>query len=138
MMTHLFTYGSLMCSDIMYHVADCRTNFVPAMLENFQRSKMRGQEYPAIIAAPGEKTEGILYLDLPPTAILRLDTFEGEQYIRQEVIVTTEPDGPCKAMTYILHPRYHHLFTGETWNYQEFLVVGKPLFLKSYLGFRKI
>ena len=55
-MPDLFTYGSLMCSDIMYHVADCRADFVPAVLENFKRSKMHGQEYPAIIAAPEEIT----------------------------------------------------------------------------------
>ena len=50
----------------------------------------------------------------------------------------TELYGLCKAMTYVLHPRFYHLFTGEPWSYQQFLTVGKPLFLQSYLGFEKI
>ncbi len=136
-MHNLFTYGSLMSSDIMYHVAGCPANFVAATLKDFKRSRIRGEEYPGIVAHPGAEVEGILYLDLAPTAIERLDTFEGAQYSRQEVQVMTQ-HGPCFAMSYVIKPEYSDLLTGEAWSYAHFLAVGKAKFLEAYVGFCKI
>ena len=126
-----------MSSDIMYHVAGCQAGFSPATLKDFQRSRIRGEEYPGIVAHPGAEVEGILYRDLMPKAIERLDTFEGQQYSRQEVQVMTA-HGPCLAMAYVIKPEHSLLLTGETWSYEHFLAVGKAKFLADYLGFRKI
>ena len=139
-MQNLFTYGSLMCSDIMFQVAGCRADCIPATLKDFKRSRIRGEEYPGIVAQPGVEVEGVLYLDLPPGAIERLDSFEGEQYARQEVQVLTQQSEPCPvaAMAYVIKPEYRELLTGEAWSYGHFLAVGKAEFLKAYQGFRKI
>jgi gamma-glutamylcyclotransferase (GGCT)/AIG2-like uncharacterized protein YtfP len=137
-MTNLFTYGSLMCNDIMCRVAGCRASFVSAILKDFRRSTLHGVDYPGIATHPGAEVQGVLYLDLPPEALLRLDIFEGEQYKRQEVQVLTAQGDPSKAMTYIIKPAYNHLLTGEPWSYQNFLDVGKAKFLKAYLGFQRI
>jgi len=137
-MSNLFTYGSLMCSDIMYQVAACHANFVYATLKDFKRSTIRGEEYPGIVAHPGTEVEGVLYLDLPPRAIDRLDSFEGEQYSRQEVEVTTAQLVPYTAMVYVVKPEHCYLLTGKPWSYEHFLAVGKTKFLEAYLGFRKI
>ncbi len=137
-MTNLFTYGSLMCSDIMYQVAGYRADFVSATLKDFKRSTIYGEEYPGIAAHPGAEVKGVLYLGLPPEAIERLDIFEGEQYSRQEVHVVTEQSPPGKAMTYIIKPAYSGLLTGEPWSYEHFLAVGKVKFLQAYLGFQRI
>lgn len=137
-MPNLFTYGSLMCSDIMYQVADCRVAFVSARLKGFQRSEISGEEYPGIVAHPGAEVEGVLYFDLPPRAIDRLDSFEGEQYSRQEVQVMTAQLVPYTAMTYVIKPEHCYLLTGKPWSYEHFLAVGKTKFLEAYLGFRKI
>lgn len=126
-----------MSSDIMYHVADCPANFVAATLKDFKRSRIRGEEYPGIVAHPGAEVEGILYLDLDPKAIARLDTFEGAQYSRQEVQVTTQ-HGPYSAMSYVIKPEYSDLLTGQAWSYSHFLAFGKAKFLEAYLGFQKI
>jgi gamma-glutamylcyclotransferase (GGCT)/AIG2-like uncharacterized protein YtfP len=137
-MPNLFTYGSLMCSDIMYKVAGCRPDSVPASLKDFFRSRIRGEEYPGIILQPGSRVEGILYLDLPSPAMERLDRFEGEQYLRQEVQVSTERHGLCAAATYVIHPQHKDILTGEPWSYEHFLATGKTRFLSAYLGFREI
>ena len=126
-----------MSSDIMYRVAGCPADFVPATLKDFHRSRIRGEEYPGIIARLGAEVEGILYRDLSPKAIARLDTFEGAQYSRQEVQVMTQ-HGPCPAMAYVIKSEYSDLLTGELWSYSHFLTVGKAKFLEAYLGFRKI
>ena len=136
-MTNLFTYGSLMSSDIMHHVAGCMAESAPAVLKNFQRSKIRGEEYPGIVGHPGAEVAGILYRDLPPEAMERLDSFEGAQYSRQEVQLVTDT-GSCLAMAYVIKPEYSHLLTEEPWSYADFLAVGKARFLESYIGFRKI
>ncbi len=137
-MQNLFTYGSLMCSDIMFQVAGCRADCIPATLKDFKRSCIRGEEYPGIAAHPGAEVEGVLYLDLPPGAMVRLDSFEGEQYVRQEVQVLTQQSGFRLAMAYVIKPEYRELLTDETWSYEHFLAVGKFEFLKVYQGFRKI
>lgn len=136
-MTNLFTYGSLMCSDIMDHVAGCQAESVSAVLKNFKRSKIRGEEYPGIVAHPGAEVEGVLYRGLSPQAMERLDSFEGAQYLRQEVQLQTEA-GSCLAMAYVIKPEYSHLLTDETWSYADFLAVGKARFLEAYVGFQKI
>ncbi len=136
-MPNLFTYGSLMSSDIMYHVAGCRADFVPATLKDFRRSRIRGEEYPGIVPHLGAEVEGILYLHLSPKAIERLDSFEGDLYSRQNVQVMTQ-HGLCPAMSYVIKAEHSDLLTGEIWSYEHFLTVGKANFLEAYVGFRKI
>ncbi len=136
-MSNLFTYGSLMSSDIMYHVAGCSADYVPATLKDFRRSRIRGEEYPGIVAYLGAEVKGVLYRDLSQKAIERLDGFEGEQYSRQEVQVMTQ-HGPCLAMAYVIKPEHSALLTGESWSYANFLAVGKAGFLEAYVGFQKI
>jgi len=133
----LFTYGSLMCSDIMSTVAGCQSDSMAATLKDFQRSTIHGEKYPGIFHQANGTVEGVLYLQLPEEAILRLDQFEGEQYSREDVQVIT-PQGPCRTMAYIIKPQYHHLLTGEPWSFEQFLVTGKTEFIKYYQGFKKL
>ncbi len=135
-MINLFTYGSLMCSDIMIKVAGCRADFSPARLNNFFRSNIREREYPGITPRPGTMVTGVLYLNLSSEAIQRLDVFEGELYERQSVEIDTEHHGILKAMTYVIRPQYQYLLTDEEWSFNSFLAVGKKKFEKTYFGFQ--
>ncbi len=134
-MTNLFTYGSLMCSDIMAKVADCRPNCTPATLHDFFRAKVHNEEYPGIVPLQDSMVAGLLYLGLTAEALDRLDIFEGEMYQRQEVALLTENNPRTKAMTYVIKPEYRHLLTDKEWNFSEFLSTGKEKFEKSYFGF---
>jgi hypothetical protein len=49
-MLNLFTYGSLMCDDIMNKVAGCHADRHQATLKDYFRAKIRGEEYPGIVA----------------------------------------------------------------------------------------
>ena len=137
-MTNLFTYGSLMCSDIMLKIADCQMDFGKASLNNFFRSKVRDQEYPGIVPQQDASVPGILYFNLDLRAIHQLDIFEGELYQREEVEVITENHGPTTAMTYVVKPRHRHILTGEEWSFNDFLVFGKKKFQETYLGFQEL
>lgn len=135
-MINLFTYGSLMCSDIMTRVAGCQAEFSPARLNNYFRSNIRDREYPGITPRPGTMVTGALYLNLSPEAIQRLDVFEGELYQRKIVEVVTEHHKILKAMTYVIKPQYRDLLTDEEWNFNYFLAVGKKRFEETYFGFQ--
>lgn len=136
-MTDLFTYGSLMCADIMERVAGCRVPCRQALLQGFFRSGISGEDYPGIFARPGASVAGVLYLDLPEEAVRRLDIFEGELYERQEVEVIAGGSRSL-AMTYVVKDCYRHRLTGGEWSYDLFLRTGKARFEKDYLGFGKI
>lgn len=137
-MINLFTYGSLMCSDIMFNAAGYKLHFSQALLRDFFRSKISNEEYPGIIPQPGSVVAGVLYFDLPIEAIKRLDVFEGEMYGRQEEMVITEKHQQVTAMTYVIKPQYRDLLTGEEWIFSDFLADGKKKFEKSYFGFQDI
>jgi gamma-glutamylcyclotransferase (GGCT)/AIG2-like uncharacterized protein YtfP len=137
-MINLFTYGSLMCSDIMFKAAGCKMQFSQALLSNFFRSKIRNEEYPGIIPQSGAKVAGVVYFNLPIEAIKRLDVFEGEFYGRQEEVVITENHQSIIAMTYVIKPQYRDLLTGEEWIFTDFLADGKRKFEETYFGFQDI
>ena len=127
-----------MFSDIMFKVANCKPFYTKAVLKDFFCSKIHGEEYPGIFSHSGAQVTGILYLNLPSNAIKRLDAFEGEIYVRQDVEVIAENIGPACAMTYVFKPEHRHLLTGEAWSSSQFLSAGKAKFEKAYLGFKSI
>ena len=86
----------------------------------------------------GNRVKGVLYFNVDPTALMRLDNFEGEYYERSEVSVQTESNTIVSAMTYIIKPQYRQLMTGTAWSYEEFLHTGKRQFEMHYVGFAKI
>jgi gamma-glutamylcyclotransferase (GGCT)/AIG2-like uncharacterized protein YtfP len=135
-MIDLFTYGSLMCSDIINKVAGCRLDFCQARLNGYFRSNIRDKEYPGISPRSGAMVPGVLYLDLSPEAIERLDVFEGELYRRQVVEVVTEHHGFVKAMTYVIKPQHRDLLTNVEWDFNYFLAFGKKKFEETYFGFQ--
>lgn len=137
-MVNLFTYGSLMCNDIMFAVTGYRVESGKAILNNFYRSGLHNEEYPGITPDSGSHVDGVLYLNLPETVIERLDVFEGEYYFRRNVQVYSEEFGDIAAMTYVIKPQFSHLLTYTEWSYSQFLEVGKKKFEKKYFGFRDL
>lgn len=137
-MTHLFTYGSLMCGDIMQRVAGCRAQSTEAVLHDFFRSGIHREDYPGIVPRPGATVAGVLYLNLPAEAVRRLDVFEGKLYERREVEAVSPEYGVCPAMAYVFKDCYRDRLTNTEWSYAQFLATGKAKFERAYLGFDRI
>ena len=135
---HLFTYGSLMCADIMQRVAGCRAQSTEAALRDFFRSAIHREDYPGIVPRPGATVAGVLYLNQPTEAVRRLDVFEGELYERREVEVVSPEYGACAAMAYVIKDCYRDRLNHKEWSYAQFLATGKAKFEKAYLGFDRI
>lgn len=135
MSQHCFTYGSLMCDDIMAAVAGLRAAAVPARLDGYRRSPVIGEHYPGMVPAAGDKVEGVLYLELPDTAWARLDAFEGDEYRREQVSVACADGRIETAWTYVFKPEYAARLAAGAWDFERFLETGKARFEARYLGF---
>ena len=57
MSAHCFTYGSLMCDDIMAKVAGTPLAATPARLDGYRRSPVIGEAYPGMVSMVGEAVE---------------------------------------------------------------------------------
>lgn len=135
---HCFTYGSLMCADIMHRVCAARPSAQPARLDGYRRHPVVGEAYPGMVPAPDAQVDGMLYLDLPATAWPRLDAFEGSEYTRETVEVTLADGRRAAAWTYVFKPAcVARLGPGE-WDFARFLATGKARFTGQYLGFGQL
>ena len=136
---NLFTYGTLMVPEIMHQVAGCTLQSVEVSLEGYVRYGVQGEQYPGVTVQDGSSVDGILYLDVGPEALRRLDAFEGKMYSRETVTVMGKNDQKSlEAMVYVFRPEYEHLLTGESWDLQRFLQNGREIFEQQYTGFEEL
>lgn len=87
---NVFTYGSLMYRPVWERVVSGEYRAEPAALRGFERRRIAGEVYPALVrAAAGSVVRGVLYRDVAPADVRALDRFEaeGEAYSRLRVPV---------------------------------------------------
>jgi gamma-glutamylcyclotransferase (GGCT)/AIG2-like uncharacterized protein YtfP len=137
-MSHLFAYGTLMCTDIMEEVSGLQLPGVPALLQQYRRFCVRGEVYPAIIADADGDVDGVVYRNIPQSAWIRLDRFEGEMYARQMVEVVLAAGARIPAVTYVLRTEFTSCLEASEWDLQTFLRDGKDSFCQSYSGYRTL
>lgn len=148
---HAFTYGSLMCADIMARVcarSEALLKAEPAVLMDHARHPVRSEDYPGVRPAAGAQVPGVLYRDITPDEWLRLDAFEGADYERVRVQVwvgdalpgapqtspAASPLRPVQAWVYRFRSEQaHRLLPGE-WSFDSFLKEGKARFVARYAG----
>ena len=130
-----FAYGSLMCADIMSHVAGLPLAGRPARLTGHARHPVAGEDYPGVVADPAGSVAGVLYRGLDEAALARLDAFEGEMYERLAVAVDTADGEIVTAWCYIFRDPYRHLLQPGDWSFEAFLAVGKARFQARYMGY---
>jgi gamma-glutamylcyclotransferase (GGCT)/AIG2-like uncharacterized protein YtfP len=134
----LFTYGSLMCEDIMADVAGVRLHRTPADLHGYRRFLVRGEQYPGIVAAKDGLVSGIVYHGISPASWQRLDRFEGEMYSRAPVTVRYADGREALVDCYLFRPEFTHRLTATEWDLSAFLHGGKTVFQHQYCGFKAI
>lgn len=155
-MSHLFTYGTLMFPEVWRIVVGREFETRPAVLPGHQIFRIAGAVYPGIIKAspppaafpPPPSTgshptppfvRGLVYLHLDFASLARLDRFEGENYRRLSVDITTDDDQTLSADTYIIPPEHRQLLTDEVWTAEEFANRGDlARFVAKYAGFDRL
>ena len=134
----LFTYGSLMCEDIIAAVVGAPLACTPAMLPGFRRFLVSNEHYPGVIADDDGTVPGIVYHAITPEGWSRLDAFEGEFYDRSLVTVRYAHNTESQVYCYVFRPEFHHLLTTIEWDHAAFLRSGKQIFQSRYCGFKTL
>ncbi len=103
MAQHVFTYGSLMFAPVWQRVVAGRHRSSTAHLAGYRRFALSDETYPGMIEADadGGRVTGVLYFDVDAADLRALDAFEGSEYRRCTVQVTTPAHGPVTAQTYV-------------------------------------
>ena len=132
---HIFTYGSLMVASVMEAVTGGRFASCEATLRGYARFGLEGASYPGLISQENATTDGVLYLDVDPQALARLDAFEGSFYDRVRVAVETTQGDRLEAEVYVVTPRHRHRLSTNAWHLDDFRRDHLEAFLASYHGF---
>ena len=112
----VFAYGTLMFPDIAAAVTGERVEQEPARLPDHARHALRGRVHPGAVPGPGHAVEGVVYHDVTPAALRRIDHFEGALFRRHRVTVLAGADArPCSALVYLLRPRWRPLLLARDW-----------------------
>ncbi len=124
-----------MCEDILNSVAGCVPVSSAAVLKNYRRLKVRGEQYPGLIHRPGGRIEGVLYHNIESAVWARLDRFEGALYERIAVTVESSYGTLAQAETYLIRPESEHRLEPVEWDFGRFLAHGKDGFVRDYAGY---
>lgn len=130
LMAHIFTYGSLMFEEVWNQLVSGKYSHAPALLEGYARRCVKHEEYPVIFEA-NESVKGVLYYDVEPYDIDKLDAFEGEYYERKSVLLNNCVD----AEVYVLKKEYFEIIEEKPWDEEAFKNEGIKRFCENYKGF---
>ncbi len=128
-MAHLFAYGTLRHPEVWTAVVGKTFPTTPAVLTGYTARCVRNEEYPGLVAAPGERVKGIVYTDLSHAELNTLDRFEGNEYQRIPVRVQYQNGEELEVMTYLFRPQFHYRLEERVWDYDRFLRIGGLRFL---------
>lgn len=120
MHNHLFCYGTLCIPGVMRRVSGVIPEACPAVLADYACYALEGLVYPGIVPKKGTQVSGVLYLGLSRAQLIRLDAYEGDQYLRRRVKVASDHEHRVQAWTYVLHPRYYHRLSATGWSLEQF------------------
>lgn len=127
----LFTYGTLMIPDILESVTGKVFRSQPALLPDFARYTMQNETYPALVPEIGSDTSGIVYFDVDPLSMERVDAFEGVEYLCKTVKLVLEGGRCLEAQTYVLDPAYRARLSTHPWDMDEFRQNHMPQFMRA-------
>lgn len=128
---NIFTYGSLMFPTIWAKVVGTSYETIAGTIEGFQRLKLKDESFPGLCAGEG-KIQGVVYLDVQPEDILKIDEFEGDYYEKINVLVNHEDSRQIAASAYIVRPEFLHLLTDKEWTVEEFMQDDVVNFVQQY------
>ena len=99
---NIFTYGSLMFPAVWQRVVSAQYQSLPATVQDFRRFAVLNDTYPGLIASPGGSVEGVIYHNVAPDDVARLDHFEGDDYRRIEIDAHLTDGSTQLVQTYLM------------------------------------
>jgi gamma-glutamylcyclotransferase (GGCT)/AIG2-like uncharacterized protein YtfP len=137
---HVFTYGTLMFPEVWQAVVGRQFTTVEATAAGYAIYRVRDAVFPGIIAAGERETvRGVVYLDVDPDSLARLDLFEDDFYCRQTLSLTCNDGQRRAADAYVVPKENGHVLTAETWQPDRFVSSGGlTTFLSRFEGFGRV
>ena len=133
-MPNVFTYGALMFDPVWSRIVANGYDRCDAILRGYERKGVRDEVYPVVVpSSEYSQVRGVVYLDVSPSDLIRLDQFEGEYYLRKKVMVATEEEGTFSAEVFILKEEYYAVISPEEWDPVHFSTTGIHYFLHHYM-----
>jgi gamma-glutamylcyclotransferase (GGCT)/AIG2-like uncharacterized protein YtfP len=112
----LFSYGSLVFPEVMRAVTGRSFAHEPARLADWVRLRVRGASYPGLRARAGASTLGVLWHEVDPASLARLDRFEGTSYARRTLRVRTSRGEKLQAEVYVWSETELARLSAEPWD----------------------
>lgn len=136
-MAHVFTYGSLMFSEVWEGVVEGRYAASEGTVSGYSCLGIVSETYPALVPGDGV-VEGVLYFDVNEKDLQRLDRFEGDEYDRITLPVRRGDGTELPAETYVFKSVLAHRLNGEAWCVDTFRTTGIRTFVSQYVGFSAV
>lgn len=130
----LFSYGSLMFSEVMCAVTGRSFAHEPARLTGWVRLRIRGGGFPGVRARAWASTSGVLWRGIDERSFGRLDGFETWHYERRTLSVRTGAGEDVRAEVYVIAERHLGELTQEPWDPQRFARVTLRPFVRTLLA----
>ncbi len=120
MTSTLFAYGTLQHDLIISYVLGRVPESTPAMLDDFARYAIRGQDFPGLIPEPRAKTDGTAFFGILPAEWEKLDSYESDLYDRQSVTIVLKDGQPETANAYVIPHTYQHVLSNQLWEIKKY------------------
>ena len=137
---HVFTYGTLMFPEVWQAVVGREFASVEGTASGYAIYRVRDAVFPGIVAASElDRVRGVVYLDVDPQSLARLDLFEDDFYRRETVWVECGDGQRRAANAYVIPPENCHVLTTETWLADQFVATGGlTTFINRFQGFSRV
>ena len=110
-----------------------------ARLFGYQRRKIRGEAYPALVpGAADDRVDGVVYLNVGQRDAVRLDRFEGAFYSKIKESCSLPDGSRISAWVYVFREEFADLVEDRTWDPVWFEKNGLHAFTTAYQGYRWI
>ena len=134
---NIFTYGSLMFERVWTVVVAGTYQNTKARLFGYQRRKIRGEAYPALVpGAADDQVDGVVYLNVGHRDAERLDRFEGAYYSKKKESCSLPDGSRISAWVYVFKEEFADLVEDRIWDPVWFEKNGLRAFTASYRGYR--
>ncbi|HEX2476281.1 MAG TPA: gamma-glutamylcyclotransferase family protein [Lacipirellulaceae bacterium] len=136
---HVFTYGTLMFPQVWRAVVGREFASVEGTAQGYAIFRVRDAVFPGIIAASERAVRGVVYLDVDPESVARLDLFEDAFYLRETLHIECDDHQRRSAEAYVIPHENRAILTDEIWLRDEFVASGGlDHFIRRFQGFRRI
>jgi len=137
---HVFTYGTLMFPEVWKAVVGREFPSVEGTAKGYAIYRVRDAVFPGIIAASErDAVRGVVYLDVDPDSVARLDLFEDDFYQRETLSIDCDDRERRSADAYVVPDANRAVLTDDIWRRDEFVASGGlDYFIRRFQGFRRI